>query len=276
MPRRSTAPGPAALHGWRANACACSGCARRRAHRGLPQDRRLGARHLAVAHRRPELPGKANCPGGQHGRWRRGHEKAGRYGGHPAGARHQGASRAHPNGLAGHPGRRGGRSAGRDQHQNLAAGRRYHPGHQGVTSVHRDRTDRCAVPSGGRRERADDLAPASHPACLELPVRTGHHPSERTARHQSRMGVGLGRAASWGRLRGHPGRAAQAAGSVFRSSATVGHGNQGAVGSACQSSARPLRRDFAGLAQAPRHAQTAGVAGPGLVAHPRLPSPEVS
>jgi hypothetical protein len=259
-----TAPGPAALHGWRANACACSGFAHRLVHRGLPQDRRPAGRHLSEARPRPELPGKENSPGGQRGRSRRGHEKAGRYGGHPTGAHHQGASREHPYGLAGHPGPRGCRSAGRDQHQNLAVGRRYHRGRQGVTSVHQDRTDRCAVPLGDRREQAGDLVRASHPVGLGLPVGTGHH----------RMGAGLGRTASWGRLRGYPGLAAQAGGWACRSSATRGHGSRGAVGSACPSSARPLHRGFAVLAQAPRHARTAGATGPGLVAHPRPPSPE--
>jgi hypothetical protein len=266
----STAPGPATPPGWRASACAGSGCARRRVHQGLLQDHHLGARHLSVAHPRLALPGRGNCPEGLRGRSRRGHEIADRCGGPQGGARHLAACREHPNGLLGHPGRQAGPSAGRGQHQNLAAGHRCHPGHQGATSARRTPGDRFAAPSGDCRERVGDLARASPPAGLgHRPVRRARHLSERTARYQDRMGVGPGPIASWGRLRDRPARGAQEVGSVCRSSARGGHGSLGAAGSACRSSGTQLHRGPAGLALGPP--LTAGLAAPALVARRRLP-----
>ncbi len=188
----STVPGPVALRGSRASACACSGCARRRVHPGLRRDHHLGARHLAAVHPRLALLGRGSCPEGQRGRSRPGLEKAGPCGGRQAAAaRHLGASREHPNGLLGHPALLGDRSAGRGQHQNLAAGHQY-PENRDVTSVRPARTGRFGEPSGDRREQAGDLARASPPAGRgHRPVRRARLPSERNCHLDQARGGAL-------------------------------------------------------------------------------------
>jgi len=207
-----------------------------------------------VAHPRLALLGRGSCPEGQRGRSRRGREKAARCGGPQAGERH-----LHLGACRGHPGLQEGRNAGRDQHQNLAAGHRYHPERRGGTSAHPDRRGRFAEPSGGRRERVGDPAQASPPVGPgRRPVRRARRSSERTGRHQP--GAGPGQIASSGRLRHYPGRAAREAGSVCRSSATGGHGSREEVGWACRSLARQQHRDFAGLAPGLPHERSAGLA----------------
>jgi hypothetical protein len=238
----SMAPGPEALHGWRANAYGGSGCARRRARQVLRQDHHRGALRLAAVHRRPELRGTGSCPGGQRGRWRRGHEKAGQCADLQGDARHR---------LAASQGRldlQGGRIAVRGhQRQNLAAGHRYRPVRRGVTSARPARKDRCAGPSGDHQEQAGDLARASPPAGRgRRLVRKVRRPSEHMASHPRPTGVGPGPIASSGPHR-RLGRGAPEAGSACRSSARAGHGNREAVGSACRSSVRPPHRGFVAL-----------------------------
>jgi len=262
------------------SASACSGCDRRRVRLGLPPDHHLDARHLAPAHPRPALRGRANCPEGQRGRSRRGREKAARRcGARRAAAGHLAASREHPNGLRGRPHFQGGRNAGRGQHQSSAADLRCYPGSRGATSVRQARAGRCEGPPGDRQVQAGDLAPAFLPAGQgRRPVRRVRHRSERTDRHQGALGHldleqrGADPVASWGPPQDCPGRAAREAGSVCRSSATGGRGSREVVGSVCRSSARQRHRGFAGLALERAHDQTPGRALPARVARRGLPS----